>query len=130
MKTHRDLDVWKDSVSFALKIYKSTSSFPKEETYGMTSQLRRAAVSVPVNIGEGAARNASREFIRFLHISFGSLSEVETLLIIARDLGMINNEEYKDLQGRLIKISSQISGLIKSILKHIKHQHPGDQVTG
>jgi four helix bundle protein len=121
--------IWKDSVNFALKIYKATSSFPKEESYGMTSQLRRAAVSVPVNIGEGAARNASREFIRFLRISFGSLSEIETLLIIARDLGMINNQDYKELQGRVIKISSQISGLIKSILKHIKQQQTGNQVT-
>ena len=72
MKTHKDLDVWKLSIDFVTDIYKVTSSFPKEDQFGLTNQIRRAAVSVPSNIAEGAARNSDKEFLRFLYISLGS----------------------------------------------------------
>lgn len=80
MKTHRDLDVWKKSVSLVTSIYEITKSFPKEEIYGLTNQIRRAAVSVPSNIAEGSARQGNKEFIQFLYIALGSLTELETQL--------------------------------------------------
>jgi len=75
MKTHKDLDVWKRGISFVEQIYITTKKFPKEELYGLTSQLRRAAVSFPSNIAEGAARSSTKEYIQFCYIALGSLSE-------------------------------------------------------
>ena len=80
MKTHKDLEVWKNSIDLVVLIYSLTSTFPKEELFCLSSQIRRAAVSVPSNISEGAARNQKKEFIRFLQISMGSLAEVDTQL--------------------------------------------------
>ena len=115
MKTHKDLDVWKDSIELVVEIYKTTKGFPKEEIYGLTSQIRRAAVSVSANISEGAARNYSREFIRFLRIAQASLSEVETLVIISGRLSYLDENIFKAIQGKIFKINAQLSGLIKSI---------------
>ncbi|MCK9422108.1 MAG: four helix bundle protein [Bacteroidales bacterium] len=117
MKTHKDLDVWKDSIEVVVIIYKVTTGFPKEERYGLTSQIRRAAVSVPANISEGAARNYSREFIRFLRISQASLSEVETLMHISLRLSYLDENMFKSIQGRIFKVNAQLSGLIKSITR-------------
>ena len=88
---HKDLDVWKESVLFAKEVYLLTNSFPKEELYGITSQIRRSVVSVPSNIAEGAARSSDKEFIQFLYISLGSLTEAETQLILSHDLGFVKN---------------------------------------
>jgi four helix bundle protein len=96
MGTHKDLDVWKLGIQLVKDVYATTSKFPKEEAFGLTSQLRRAAVSVPANIAEGAARNGKKEFIQFLYISLGSLSEIETLLIIAEDLNFLENCLLRD----------------------------------
>jgi four helix bundle protein len=115
MKTHKDLDVWKDSIELVVMIYQVTILFPKEERYGLTNQIRRAAVSVPANISEGSARNYTKEFIRFLRIAQASLSEVETLLHISFRLNYIDKEMFQSIQGRIIKINSQLSGLIRSI---------------
>ena len=115
MKTHKELDVWKDSVELVVLIYQITKGFPKEELYGLTSQIRRAAVSVPANISEGAARNYSTEFIRFLRIAQGSLSEFETLLYISLRLNYFDENKFKSIQGTIFKINAQLSGLIKSI---------------
>jgi four helix bundle protein len=115
MKSHKELDVWKDSTEFVVKIYKVTKDFPREELYGITSQLRRAAVSVPANISEGAARNYSREFIRFLRIAQASLSECETLLYISLRLNYLDETLFKSIQVIINKTNAQISGLIKSI---------------
>jgi four helix bundle protein len=113
--THKDLDLWKDSIQFVLDVYKATSGFPKEELFGLVSQLKRAAVSVPANISEGAGRTGPKEFSRFLQISLGSLSETETLLIIAKELGYLNAPEYENLAGKIKKLTSQIHGLIKAL---------------
>jgi four helix bundle protein len=86
-KTHKDLDIWKRGIAYVKQIYKITGEFPKEELYGLTSQIRRAAVSYPSNIAEGAARSSKKEFIHFLYFALGSLFEVETQLIIAEKLG-------------------------------------------
>ena len=108
MKTHKDLDVWKDSIELVVEIYKVTKEFPREETYGIVSQLRRAAVSVPANISEGAARGYTKEFVRFLRISQGSLSEVETLLYISLRLNYLDENTEKSIQGKIHKISGSL----------------------
>lgn len=119
MKTHKYLEVWKRSIQMVTKIYKETTNFPKEELYGITSQIRRSAISVPSNIEEGAGRNYPKEFIQFLHISMGSLAELETQLIIANNLDYLSNEVFYKLNTLLIEIRSQLSGLIKSLQKRI-----------
>jgi four helix bundle protein len=124
MKTHKDLDVWKDSMNMVVDIYRLTTCFPKEELYGLTSQIRRAIVSIPANISEGSARNYSTEFIRFLRIAQGSLSESETLLCIALKLNYLDNISFTTYQGRIFKINSQLSGLIKSISSNNRHKDP------
>ena len=89
VKTHKDLDIWKRGIIFVEHIYEATAKFPKEEIYCLTSQMRRAAVSYPSNIAEGAARFSKKEFIKFLYVSLGSISEMETQLIIAEKLGYL-----------------------------------------
>lgn len=105
MKTHKDLDVWNKSIDLVEDIYKLTKEFPKEELYGLTNQLRRASVSISSNIAEGAARNSNKEFIQFLYVALGSLSEVETQLIIAVRLKFIsgyNEEQITNLKRMLL----------------------------
>jgi four helix bundle protein len=96
MKTHHDLDAWKLSIELADLVYRVTREFPREERYGLTSQLRRAAVSVPTNIAEGAARESTKEFRRFLVIARGSLTELETLIIIASNADLLSNDARHD----------------------------------
>lgn len=115
MKTHKDLDVWKKAIELVASIYKTTSSFPKEELYGLTSQIRRAAVSIPSNIAEGAARNHDNEYRQFLYIALASGAELETQLIISRMLGFIVDEKSEELINELNSISRMLQGLIKSI---------------
>ena len=84
---HKDLDIWKESIELTKKIYLITKNFPKEEIYGLTSQIRRSCISIPSNIAEGSARNHDKEFIQFLYISLGSLAELDTQLIISKEIG-------------------------------------------
>ena len=121
MKSHKELDVWKDSIELVIDTYKLTKGFPKEELYGITNQIRRAVVSIPTNRSEGSGRNYSAEFIRFLKISQGSLSEFETLLLISLRLNYLNEVSYKSIEGRIFKLNAQLSGLIKSIHNGIQH---------
>ncbi|MEN6426645.1 MAG: four helix bundle protein [Phycisphaerales bacterium] len=88
-KTHKDLDIWQRGIELVAQIYQATRTFPRDEEYGLKSQMRRAAVSYPSNIAEGAARASRREYTQFLHISLGSLSELETQVIIAERLGYL-----------------------------------------
>ena len=112
MLTHKDLDVWKLGIELVEEIYKITSKFPKNEIYGLISQMRRAAVSIPSNISEGAARDSAKEFIQFLYVALGSLSELETQVIIAKKLSYINNN----------KCLGNIELLRKKLLNFIKYQ--------
>lgn len=112
MKTHKDLDVWKKAVDFVTDLYKETQNFPKEELYGLTSQMRRAAISVPSNIAEGAARQSNKEYIRFLYISLGSLMEIDTQLIIALNLEYIEIKKYEVLKVDIDEIGRMLNGLI------------------
>ncbi len=111
MKTHKDLDVWRDSIELVTKIYKLVQYFPKEEKFGLVDQIKRAAISVPSNIAEGAARSSKREFIQFLYISLGSLAELETHLIIAKNLGFLDDKNK--IFCNLEKVKSLLLGLIK-----------------
>jgi four helix bundle protein len=115
MRTHKDLDAWKGSVELAFELYRLTGKFPKAELYGLCSQIRRASVSVAANISEGAARKHTKEFIQFLRIALGSLSELETLLLISEGIGLITTTEQEQLQGKLNLLSAQLSGLIRSL---------------
>jgi len=113
MKTHKDLDVWKRSVEFVTNIYRTTENFPRTEIYGLTNQIRRAAVSVPSNIAEGAARKNAREFIQFLYIALGSLAELETQILISKNLKYLNDPSSEDIQKEIAAIRQMISGLIR-----------------
>lgn len=113
MKTHKDLDCWKKGIDLVSEVYKITRDFPKEEIYGLTNQIRRAAVSIPSNIAEGAARNSTKEFIHFLYISLGSISELETQFIISKNLEYINNDIFYLINSLIVELKKLISGLIK-----------------
>jgi len=96
VRTHKDLKIWQRSVALVTRVYKLTENFPKSEMWGLTNQIRRAAVSVPSNIAEGSGRKFPRELVQFLHIALGSLAELETQFIIAQNLGFINeNEQFR-----------------------------------
>lgn len=117
MKPHQNLDAWKLSFQFTQKVYELTKSFPREEIYGITSQIRRAAVSVPVNIAEGAARHTAKQFIQFLHYSLGSNSELDTLILLSKSLGYLSENQCQELIQDLDRIGKTIYGLIKYIEK-------------
>lgn len=113
VKTHKDLDVWRKSMDFVTKLYKTTAVFPKEEMYGLSSQMRRAAVSIPSNIAEGAARKSNKEFIQFLHIALGSTVEIETQLIVSKNLKFIDEELFVILDKERNEIGRMLYGLIR-----------------
>ena len=92
MRTHKDLEIWQKGIELVEKMYKLTATFPKEESYGIISQMRRAAISYPSNIAEGAARSSRKEFIRFVYIALGTLSELETQVIISSKLGYYSDK--------------------------------------
>ena len=115
MKTHKDLDIWKKSIEMVTKIYKLTRNFPKEELYGLSSQMRRSAVSVPSNIAEGSGRNSKNELLQFLYYATGSLSELETQFIIAHNLGYVKDEQKQDVDPMLSNIFKMLSRLIQSL---------------
>ena len=114
VKTYRDLDVFKGGYKLSLCIYKLTTSYPKEELYGITSQIRRAAVSVVLNIAEGYGRKSKDEFKRFLRISLGSANETETLLMLSRDLGYIENKKCEELINQYDILGKKIYRLIEN----------------
>lgn len=117
MRPHEKLDVWKKGIDFVVALYKTTESFPKEEKFGLTSQLRRAAVSIPANIAEGAGRKSYKEFAHFLSNSQGSASEVETELLIASRLSYIEDSRYLALRSSLDEIGHMLTGLCQHLEK-------------
>jgi four helix bundle protein len=116
-RKHHDLQVWQEAMKLVREVYRLTSSFPKEEIYALTSQMRRSVISIPSNIAEGAARNGDKEFLQFLYISRGSLSELETQVMIAAELGY-SGENMKLMNSiDKNKIYVLLSGLIHSVRK-------------
>lgn len=122
METHRDLRVWQQSIDFVSSIYLMTRSLPKEELFGLVSQMRRTAVSVPSNIAEGYARGTDKEKIHFLRISSGSMSELETQLTLCLKLGYISQEEYNTTSEKLVSVWKQLNALISVIKKRSNSQ--------
>ena len=119
VRTHKDLNVWKNSINMVTEIYNITKSFPNSEIYGLTNQIRRAAVSIPSNIAEGAARNSNKEFVQFLYIALGSLAEIETQLLICNNLKFINEELLTELEEKIKVIKAGLLGLIKYLKKNL-----------
>lgn len=112
MKNFRDLVVWQKAHQLTLNVYRATAHFPREESFGLTSQLRRAASSVAANIAEGGGRSGQAEFAWFLHVAAGSANEVEYHLLLARDLGYLIEADYARLLNELIEVKKMLAALI------------------
>ena len=114
-RPHRNLDVWQRSIELTKSIYKISGQFPASEQYGLTSQMRRAAISIASNISEGAARSSSKEFLQFINIAQGSASELDTQIELAKELGYVDHKNYDNIMGTIIIISKQLYGLAKTV---------------
>lgn len=119
MRTHRDLEAWKLGIDLADLVYQVTRSFPSDERFGLTAQIRRASVSIPANIAEGAGRQTEKEFCRFLYISRGSLAELETLILIASRVGILEPDQHERLVAARDELGKTLQGLLNSIRSHM-----------
>ena len=117
IQSFRDLVVWQKSVDLVTEIYRLSKKFPKDEVFGLTSQIRRAAVSIPSNIAEGRGKSSKGEFQQFLHHSRGSLAEVETQIIIAQNLGYLNAAETEPVMKIIAEVGRLLNGLLTSLKK-------------
>lgn len=115
LSSYKELNVWQKSFDLALKIYKITGYFPKHEIYGLTSQIRRASTSIPSNIAEGYSRNHVKEYLQHLSIAHGSLSELETQLLLAKALNYIEHEDIDSLFDEVLEIGKMLTGLKNSL---------------
>ncbi|MGL5452789.1 MAG: four helix bundle protein [Aeromonas sp.] len=118
MKTHKQLDAWLQAMVLVKMVYDITARFPREEMFGLTSQMRRAAVSIPSNIAEGAARGTTKEYVHFLNISRGSLSELDTQVEIAIMLNYC--DEQSEWQEQIKRVSALLGGLHRSLIANLK----------
>jgi len=117
VKSHKDLEVWKEAVELSISCYDITKKFPREEQFGLPFQMHRAAVSIASNIAEGAARAGSKEFIQFLYISLGSASELDTQIEIAKRIGLGDQSGLERLQLQTNMVGRMLQGLIHSVKK-------------
>lgn len=115
MKDFRELKVWEKAHGLSLAVYKHTANFPKDELYGLTSQIRRACMSIPTNIAEGCGRGSDADFAHFLQIAMGSACETEYQLLLSRDLGYLSQENYSALQDCIEEVKRMISSLLKTL---------------
>ena len=115
MKDFRKLTVWGKAHSLVIEIYKVTASFPKSETFGLTSQIRRATASIPANIAEGCGRDGEADLARFLQIALDSASELEYHILLAHDLNLINDASYDNLNSRVIEVKRMLASLIQKL---------------
>jgi len=115
LKNFQDLIVWQKSMALVKQIYQYTSSFPKEEMYGLTSQMRRAAVSIPANIAEGQSRNTTGEFSQFLGIAKGSIAELQTLILLSANLDFLTQKNSSNLLMNCEEVAKMLNGLQKSL---------------
>lgn len=120
---HKNLAVWIESLVIVKQLYKLSASFPSEEKFGLISQIRRAAISVPSNIAEGSARRSKKEFLNFLSIARGSLTELDTLIELSYLLNLISTEECTGLTKKIERIAYLLAGLIKKIEKDIRSKN-------
>jgi four helix bundle protein len=122
LKNYKELNVWQKSYKLCLHIYKVTKRFPKDEMYGLTSQIRRSAVSIPSNIAEGYGRKTTLEYVRFLYIAYGSVCELETQTMISGDLGYVGKERLQELREEIGDVERMLKAMIKSLEN--KHLNP------
>lgn len=115
IKTYRDLLVWQKGIALVTNTYDATKSFPREEVYGLTSQMRRCAVSIPSNIAEGHGRSTRKEYLRYLEVALGSLRELQTQLVIARNLQFLSAEAYSDLEEYSLELERMLTSLRRSL---------------
>ena len=113
MRDFRELKVWRKGHELTLDVYRVTREFPKEETYGLTSQIRRAAASVGANIAEGSGKNSRSDFARYLQIAIGSASELEYHLLLVKDLCYVDAERHADLESKVIEVKRMLTGFAK-----------------
>jgi four helix bundle protein len=118
LKNYKELKVWQKSYELCLEIYRITAKFPNEERYGLTSQIRRSVVSIPSNIAEGYGRKTTRDYIRMLYISYGSVCELETQILLAGDLELIE----KDVLGKLKKDIAESERMLKALIKSLENK--------
>jgi len=114
IQSFTDLEAWKEAHKLVIFVYKITKTFPKEEAFGLTSQLRRAAVSITSNIAEGFSRNSPKEKIQFYSIARGSLTEIQSQLFIARDIGYVDNKDFGEFSEQAVTVGKITTGLIKA----------------
>ena len=115
IKQFRDLTVWQRSMDLAMAVYRATKEFPADERFGITSQMRRAAVSIPSNIAEGHARHSTGEYVHALGIARGSLAELETQAELAHGLGMLSSDQQRELMAKFLEIGRMLNGLVGSL---------------
>lgn len=115
LKNYKELKVWQKSYQLCLEMYKATKTFPKNEGFGLTSQMRRAALSIPSNIAEGYGRKTTPEYVRFLYIAYGSTCELETQLLLSGDLSYLNKEKASEFQRDIGGVERMLKALIKSL---------------
>jgi four helix bundle protein len=119
LKNYKELKVWQKSYQLCLKIYKETKKYPKIEVYGLTSQMRRAALSIPCNIAEGYGRKTTADYLRFLYMSYGSTCELETQILLPGDLRYLRAKSLSELQRDIGEVERMLKALIKSLEKKI-----------
>jgi four helix bundle protein len=128
IRSHRDLIVWQKAMDLVVTVYRATETFPKAETYGLTSQIRRAVTSIPANISEGQGRRLPKEFIYFLANARGSLWELDTHLESATRVGFLKPATHQELQNQLDEVGRMLNGLIRSVNNSSKPQHPASSI--
>jgi len=120
IQSHKDLEVWQKAMSFVSVIYALTKEFPKDELYGLTNQIRRAAVSIPSNIAEGRSKRSTRDYIRFINIAYGSAAELETQLMISQNLGYISSEQLDKHLAELNCVARMLNGMHSGLERKLR----------
>jgi len=118
LRSYRELIAWQKGMDLAEAVYQATKGFPREEAYGLTSQLRRAAVSIPSNIAEGQGRRSTKDFIRFLGVAYGSVQEVETQIILATRLGYLQDDQ----RAKLLTLSAEVGKLVNGLTRALRRR--------
>ncbi|MGE3622555.1 MAG: four helix bundle protein [Bdellovibrionales bacterium] len=124
MQSYKDLDVWRRSMGLVESVYLLTKQFPKEELYILTSQIRRAAISVPSNIAEGRSKRSTRDYMRFVHISYGSMAELETQLMISQRLGYASQDRIEPIIAEIGEIGRMLNGLLSGLERKLSYLPP------
>src|SRR3989338_6833508 len=118
IRSYKDVIVWQKAFKLALNVYEVTKKFPKEEVYELTSQMRRCAISIPSNIAEGYARHRRLEYIQFLQIAFASGAELETQLLIAKELGLVGQKDFETVSSQLDEVMKMLNSLIGKLKRY------------